>query len=77
MVVSPWVGLLVYSVNPLCAYHRGEPFVEVLVFVHRHAPDSACTAWLVRFDDGLEVVGSAVYVYGVAEVYGFAIAFID
>jgi uncharacterized membrane protein (DUF4010 family) len=28
------LGLLVVAVDPLCAYHRGKPFVEVLALIH-------------------------------------------
>jgi hypothetical protein len=77
MVVAPWWLELIVAVNPYCAYHRGKPFVKDLALVHRHAPDSACTAWLVWFDDSLEVVGLALYEDCIAELYFIAVAFVD
>ena len=75
-MITPWLDL-VGAISPLCAYHRGEPFVECLALVHCYALHSACAARFVRFDDGLQVVGFASDVDDVAELYFVAAVGVD
>jgi hypothetical protein len=63
------VTTLVSTTDPLCTDYIRKPFVEVLGFVHASAPNPACTAWLMWFDDCLNEVSLVTNMYYIACLY--------